>query len=137
MSKLTFSLENEYDFELIGISCHSKDYRICWSLNNALKTNFKRIEDYEIQKKNEIINFPFFEYIDEDNNIEYFVIANKSSEGYLVSEKQSIDYFLVLKGSVSDKLVENLAKKVKEINVVILAHRIDVNELKSKQNLLF
>lgn len=137
MSKLTFSLENEYDFELIGISCHSKDYRICWSLNNALKTNFKRIEDYEIQKKNEIINFPFFEYIDEDNNIEYFVIANKSSEGYLVSEKQSIDYFLVLKGSVTDKLVENLAKKVKEIDVVILAHRIDVNELKSKQNLLF
>ncbi|MDT8413063.1 MAG: IPExxxVDY family protein [Vicingaceae bacterium] len=137
MSKLTFSLENEYDFELIGISCHSKDYRICWSLNNALKTNFKRIEDYEIQKKNEIINFPFFEYIDEDNNIEYFVIANKSSEGYLVSEKQSIDYFLVLKGSVTDKLVENLAKKVKEIDVVIIAHRIDVNELKSKQNLLF
>lgn len=88
-------------------------------------------------KKNEIINFPFFEYIDEDNNIEYFVIANKSSEGYLVSEKQSIDYFLVLKGSVTDKLVENLAKKVKEIDVVILAHRIDVNELKSKQNLLF
>lgn len=137
MSKLTFSLENEYDFELIGISCHSKDYRICWSLNNALKTNFKRIEDYEIQKKNEIINFPFFEYIDEDNNIEYFVIANKSSEGYLVSEKQSIDYFLVLKGSVTDKLVENLTKKVKEIDVVIIAHRIDVNELKSKQNLLF
>ncbi|KJS06749.1 MAG: hypothetical protein VR77_03920 [Flavobacteriales bacterium BRH_c54] len=137
MSKLTFSLENEYDFELIGISCHSKDYRICWSLNNALKTNFKRIEDYEIQKKNEIINFPFFEYIDEDNNIEYFVIANKSSEGYLVSEKQSIDYFLVLKGSVTDKLVENLTKKVKEIDVVIIAHRIDVKELKSKQNLLF
>ncbi|HEY9083575.1 MAG TPA: IPExxxVDY family protein [Vicingaceae bacterium] len=137
MSKLTFSLENEYDFELIGISCHSKDYRICWSLNNALKTNFKRIEDYEIQKKNEIINFPFFEYIDEDNNIEYFVIANKSSEGYLVSEKQSIDYFLVLKGSVTDRLVENLTKKVKEIDVVIIAHRIDVNELKSKQNLLF
>ncbi len=137
MSKLTFSLENEYDFELIGISCHSKDYRICWSLNNALKTNFKRIEDYEIQKKNEIINFPFFEYIDEDNNIEYFVIANKSSEGYLVSEKQSIDYFLVLKGSVTDRLVENLTKKVKEIDVVIIAHRIDINELKSKQNLLF
>lgn len=137
MSKLTFSLENEYDFELIGISCHSKDYRICWSLNNVLKTNFKRIEDYEIQKKNEIINFPFFEYIDEDNNIEYFVIANKSSEGYLVSEKQSIDYFLVLKGSVTDRLVENLTKKVKEIDVVIIAHRIDVNELKSKQNLLF
>ncbi|MBL1232691.1 MAG: IPExxxVDY family protein [Vicingaceae bacterium] len=137
MSKLTFSLENEYDFELIGISCHSKDYRICWSLNDALKTNFKRIEDYEIQKKNEIINFPFFEYIDEDNNIEYFVIANKSSEGYLVSEIQSIDYFLVLKGSVSEKLVENLVKKVKEIDVVIIAHRIDVKQLKSKQNLLF
>ena len=82
-------------------------------------------------------NFPFFEYIDEDNNIEYFVIANKSSEGYLVSEKQSIDYFLVLKGSVTDKLVENLTKKVKEIDVVIIAHRIDVKELKSKQNLLF
>lgn len=137
MSKLTFSLENEYDFELIGISCHSKDYRICWSLNNALKTNFKRIEDYEIQKKNELINFPFFEYIDEDNNIEYFVIANKSSDGYLVNEKQSIDYFLVLKGSITDKYVEDLAKKVKEIDLVIIAHRIDVNELKSKQNLLF
>ena len=65
------------------------------------------------------------------------MIANKSSEGYLVSEIQSIDYFLVLKGSVSEKLVENLVKKVKEIDVVIIAHRIDVKQLKSKQNLLF
>ncbi|MCW8898464.1 MAG: IPExxxVDY family protein [Flavobacteriales bacterium] len=137
MSKLTFSLENEYDFELIGISCHSRDYRICWSLNNMLKTNFKRTEDYEILKRNENIAFPFFEYIDEANNIEYYVIANKSSEGYLISEKQSTDYFLLLKGSITNQFVDTLAKKIKEIDVVIIAHRIDVNELKSKQNLLF
>ncbi len=137
MSKLTFSLENEYDFELIGISCHSRDYRICWSLNNMLKTNFKRTEDYEILKRNENIAFSFFEYIDEANNIEYYVIANKSSEGYLISEKQSTDYFLLLKGSITNQFVDTLAKKIKEIDVVIIAHRIDVNELKSKQNLLF
>ena len=46
----------EYDFLLIGISCHEKDYRISWALNQNLSLQLvKDKEDIEvlINKTNE------------------------------------------------------------------------------------
>ena len=39
-------LENdfEYTFQLIGISCHEKDYRLCWAINQKLALNLKKTE---------------------------------------------------------------------------------------------
>ena len=39
----------EYDFLLIGISCHEKDYRLSWALNQNLSLQLiKEKEDIEV-----------------------------------------------------------------------------------------
>ena len=43
--KLTLEIENEFDFSLLGISCHAKDYRISWALNNSLNIKLKKEDD--------------------------------------------------------------------------------------------
>ena len=40
--------EVEYDLVLIGISCHEKDYRLCWGINSVVDFNLERA-DKELQ----------------------------------------------------------------------------------------
>ena len=56
--KYTLEEEYEYDFRLIGISCHEKDYRICWGLNNRLHLSLAKEEveiEVMVKKTNEFI----------------------------------------------------------------------------------
>ena len=34
--------EYEYDFKLLGICCHEKDYRLCWAVNSTLDLNLSK-----------------------------------------------------------------------------------------------
>ena len=133
MSKFVLNIVEEYDFNLIGISCHSKDYRLCWELNKALNIGLERAADYQLEKS----SFSFYEYIDEDNYLEHYFIANKGNSGFLIPEQKAVDYFLMSKGNVSDSLTDEFICKINTISVVLTSFKIDPNQLKSKQNLLF
>ncbi|MCB0381697.1 MAG: IPExxxVDY family protein, partial [Flavobacteriales bacterium] len=62
MSKIILSLEEDYDFALLGISCHTKDYRLCWELNKVLNFDLVRSTDLEINKTT-INKSSFYEFI--------------------------------------------------------------------------
>lgn len=137
MTKFTIALEDDYEFELIGISCHSKNYKLCFTVNQAIHIALKRTDDFDIVKKKETLSFPFYEYLDEECGLNYFLIANKSEKGFLVSEKQTVDYFLILKGNISPQEVKKIEKALQNQPIILMAYQIDVASLKSKKNLLF
>ncbi|PIQ15264.1 MAG: hypothetical protein COW67_09320 [Flavobacteriales bacterium CG18_big_fil_WC_8_21_14_2_50_32_9] len=137
MTKHTFKLEEDYDFEIIGVSCHTKNYKLCWTINNALAINLIRLNDFDILKKKETLSFSFYEYIDKKNNVEYYLIANKSESGFLIPEKQSVDYFIILKGYTEPKLINKITTILNKQEIILMAHQIDVAILKSRKNLLF
>jgi hypothetical protein len=162
LAKHLLTLEPDFDFVLIGISSHAKDYRICWALNNTLNIELKKIESLEIKgnkKQSTPSFFSAFEFEDADNFIEYFVLANLS-EGkaytananslfeeedakesreneFLIPEYKQMNYFFIVKGEVSDNRVDDLLTQIKELDIVLTAITIDVTSLKSKQNLIF
>ena len=35
----------EFDFNLLGICCHEKDYRLCWAVNSTLRLNLSKTKD--------------------------------------------------------------------------------------------
>ena len=137
MSKVLLTIDDDYDFGLIGISCHAKDYRICWEINKVLNTNLVRSDDYEINKKGEISIHSFYEYYDEANQVELYLIANKGGKGSLIPEQKTTDFFLLLKGNISDNQMNHLINKINNLRLVIAAFLINPENLKSKQNLLF
>jgi len=137
MSKLVLSLDDDYDFSLIGISCHAKDYRLCWGLNKALQISLVRGADYEITKKKEITTYAFFEYLDEVNYLDLYLIANKGNKGDLITEQKMTDFFLLIKGNPSEYQMSDFTKKINALNIVLAAFKVDPESLKSKQNLLF
>ena len=53
MPKHKLLLEDDYDFDLIGICSSHSDYRLVWGINNAIGTRLAKEEDFSIlEKKN-------------------------------------------------------------------------------------
>ena len=79
---MKYLLEEEYDYEfrLIGISCHAKDYRLCWSLNRFLGLGLIK-EDQNLSIIEEGLfggsTHSMYSWYDEENHHEYFLITNR------------------------------------------------------------
>jgi hypothetical protein len=138
LGKHTLEIEYDFDFVLIGISSHEKDYRISWALNNKLQLDLIKTEPLEIKdkKQDELSHFSLFCFERPDEFMEYFIIANRSEKGLLIPEQKQVDYFFIIRGEIENDAVMEIIRQIKEINLVQTAFRIDVNALKSKQNLI-
>lgn len=163
MGKHTLEIEYDFDFLLIGISSHEKDYRICWALNNKLGLNLVKQESFEIKDRKQSAPsfFSFFTEVNEELFREYSVIANfsenkklaiaennlfsmdesgiadHSENNLLIPEQKQLNYFFILRGEVEEEEIAAIMKQIKAIDVVLTAVRIDPKTLRSKQNLIF
>ena len=114
--------EYEYDFNLLGVCCHEKDYRLCWAINSSLDLNLsKSAEDIELifnKKSKPNASFPIFSYVNDINSNEYYLIGNKCERSWLIPEKSHIDFFLLVK-SDEKKNLRLLFKETKKNSIYI------------------
>ena len=138
MVKKTLIIEYDYDFVLLGISCHEKDYRLCHEINVALKAAFKKQDDLEItlSRQKETSAFSLYQYHNRDG-CDFYVIANKGTKGFLIPEQKQVDYFLVMKPALHKEDKMDVLKKVKKIHCVLGTYEFNPEKLKSRQNLIF
>ncbi|MCC6691572.1 MAG: IPExxxVDY family protein [Bacteroidia bacterium] len=139
MAKLILDINYDYDFALIGISCHEKEYRICWALNNSLNIDLAKTSDLKIDTKkfNEPLTHAMFEFDSIEQNRQYYLIANRGEKGLLVAEQKQADFFLIIKGVLPNNDKLEIIKHIREMAFVLTAFEINPNQLKSKENLLF
>jgi len=138
MAKLTLDFEPEFDFLLVGISCHLKDYRFVWMLNQHLNYQLKRDEDLSmiVDKLKTKSLFSIFSYEDEENHIAYSLISNRGDAGILIPELKTVDYLLQIRGPLEDEELEALVEAIKKVPNVLTAFSIDPTSLKSGASLL-
>lgn len=137
MGKLKLQVEYDFDFTLLGISCHEPDYRFCWMVNKITGMGFVKEDDIIIPIKDSNSAHSIFSCHIEENFCTYYIIANKGTAGLLIPESKHTDYFLMIKGPVQDDGLEELTAQIREINKVLTVFTVNVNDLKSKYNLLF
>ena len=132
--------EYEFDFNLLGICCHEKDYRLCWAVNSILKLSLsKASEDIELifnKESKPDANFSIYSYIDQYNSDQYYLISNKCQRTWLIPEKSHFDFFLMIK-SDEKKSYKLYLKKLRSIPFILTANHVVVKQLKSKENLIF
>ncbi len=139
MNRYELEEEYEFDFNVLGISCHEKDYRICWAINQVLGITMQKEEkDIEviIKKSNRHSMHTMFSDIDFDNEIDYRLIANRSTMGFLIPEKPQADYIFIATDHFQLDFNE-MNQKIKLIPFVLTTFEIDLETLKSKENLIF
>lgn len=132
--KLSYTLD--FNFYLFGISSSENDYRLSWKINNKLKIGLRKSPDHIINKKDIKQRFLVFTYSDNEMYIQYFLIGNKSEKGYLIEELRNIDFFMKIHGELTENQQEKIVNSIKNITGVSGIFKLDINKLKSRQNLI-
>lgn len=137
MSKFSLEIEEDFDFFMLGICSHVKDYRLCWEINKEFGIELHKDPDLEVMNNGEQKTFSFNSYENSANPNDYYLISNKSELGFLVPEEKKCDYFLIIKGPLAKKEEEELIKKLNHSKNILTCYPIEVSELRSKNNLIF
>jgi hypothetical protein len=139
LNRKYLKFEIDLDFVLIAITSSLKDYIICYLINMSLNFNFVRTNDLavDIYRGAAPVYFSLFEYNWEASETDFYFIANKGSDGYLIPEMKKADYFLMIKNYIDENDLDNLVSALNRIPEIVAAVKIDPKKIKSRENLLF
>ncbi|WP_325382646.1 IPExxxVDY family protein [Mucilaginibacter sp.] len=139
LNRKTLKFEIDLDFVLIAITTSLRDYRICHYINKRLNFDFTRSPDLEldlIQGAGPVF-FSLYQYHWEASETDFYFIANKGSEGYLVPEMRKADYFIMIRNYIADDELDKIITGLNRIQEIVAAVKIDPKKIKSRENLLF
>ena len=125
-------------YTLLGISCHLKDYRLSFLLNQHLGFAFAKMDDLRVNSpvhKSEA-DFSFYNSFNEEKLFSYYLIANRSQDFILVPEMKQIDFILFVEGKCNKQGRGSLIKKIRMVPGILTAIEIDFAAIKNIENLL-
>lgn len=156
--KLQIEVDDEVDFELIAIHSTLEDYRLAYFINQKLdvllsknkeeivisikegKTHFSRFSfensDTEmywdlIQNKNEVVILKKYA----DKNLFENTIHELATNVYLLPEFRKVDFILKIQNS--EIKTNEIINAINMIDRVMTVYPLDVETIKSKNNLIF
>jgi hypothetical protein len=139
LNRKILKFEIDLDFVLIAVTTSLKDYRICFLINKYLHFNFIKTADLAVDINQSPEPVYFSKYTDhwEAGGTDFYFIANKGSDGYLVPEMNKADYFLMIKNYIGGDDLDTLLSGLNKIPEIMAAVKIDPKKIKSRENLLF
>ena len=141
MKKNKLIVEYEYEFTLFGVVSLVSEHKLAWEINNTLKISLIKSEDIQlnfIHNKNLIISN--YVYEKEDSNLR--LLKNKSyktgqAQLYILPELKQFDYLLAMSGFEQTFSKERIINSLNKISIIQYIVNIEVEKLKSKENLVF
>ncbi len=158
--KLHWDEFDEIDYQLIAIHSPLEDYRLAYYINQQLPINLKKSNcNIHISNKEGETQFTRFIFEDEKKDISWNLIQNQndvfvaspaSNEGlfadvsskfstkiYLIPEFKKVDYFLKIENAEDTIDATKIANCIKKIDRVTTVYTVEVEKIKSKNNLIF
>lgn len=139
LNRKFLKFEIDLDFVLIAITTSLKDYRTCYLINRSLNFNFVKLPDLqvEIHPETEHVLFSIYNFSEDTAETDFYFIANKGTEGYLIPEMKNADYFVLIKNYIDEADLEHMLLALNSIPEIVTAIKIDPKKIKSRENLLF
>lgn len=158
--KLHLEEYNEVDYQLIAIHTSLEDYRLAYFINQNLPITLKKSNcNIQISNKDGESQFSRFVFEDEKDGISWDLVQNKneialapqrvnqglfadsnnkfSTKVYLIPEYKKVDYFLKIENSDDSIDVSKITSQINKIERISTVYAVDVENIKSKNNLIF
>ena len=159
MHKLVLEDTIGYDFDLIALHCSLEEYQLAFLLNKHLNLRlYRAAEDLSVSFKALCAYFPIYHYEDKQRCLFYDLISNRNKSKLeniqapddlfgnmitteinvrLIPELKNVDFLLKIteEGCVFSKT--NTLAVLNNIPQIVTAYAIDVEELKTTENLIF
>ncbi|MEX0884534.1 MAG: IPExxxVDY family protein [Cyclobacteriaceae bacterium] len=140
MKKNKLDVETIYEFDLLGLVAPLKDYKMAWLINDSLGLKLKKTRDYHM----EFVHQPdliISQYLLEKEHGYIQLLRNKAypvagHSRYLIPELKFMDYFLLCQDHTYEININMYIDGLSKISGIHNIVKIDVNKLKSKENLL-
>jgi hypothetical protein len=158
--KLYIDEFEEIDFHLLAIHTSLEDFRLAYFLNQKLQLNLSKNTD-EIKIKNKEGSTFFSRYTFEDikndviwnliqNENEITLLQNNTNQGlftesinsfltkdFLLPEYKKVNFFLKIDNAKESINPTDITTIIKSIDRISTVYTIDVENIKSKNNLIF
>ncbi|KIO78126.1 hypothetical protein TH53_05330 [Pedobacter lusitanus] len=138
MNKTYLKLSLDLDFVLIAITASLKDYVLCHQINTRLNLNFEKAEDHEVffnVDEAPLAFSKYYFYVEQGDN-DFFILGNRSSEGFLIPEMNKVDYFMIIQGYIDKEDLNYIISGLNKLPDIQVAAQIDPFKLKSNENLV-
>ena len=160
LHKLSLGEFDEIDYNLIAIHTSLEDYRLAYFLNHRLGLNLsKSPNDIQINVKEGETNFSRFSYTVAEADNCWNLIQNKSevissksgekqnlffnvpmemaTKTFFLPEFKKVDYFLKIENNDEISSISEIQLLINTIESISTVYSVDVNQIKSKNNLIF
>lgn len=134
--KFKLEVPTELDFDLIGVSCHQQDYKLCWHLNQLLNIALSKEEDVYLNIQNKRSQHSYFTFDDKENFMFIELFKNKGLPQHLIPDYQNVDYFIKFNNN-SQYNLDDLVKQIRSLDCILTAVKLDPEDLKYAENLIF
>ena len=131
----------DFDFTLLAISSLLKEYKLAWILNQCLSIHLVKQPDEIFHfVGNEQLCISYYRYQTIHSSIR--LIFNRSREDtrnrqFLLPELKQFDYLMTVDGFDDSFQIEEVREKIKQIKGVQMVNLVEVDQLKSRDNLIF
>lgn len=136
VKKLSLNIDYANEFSFIGISCHLKDYRLSFFINQETGLKLSKIEDFIQEGEDQRINYPLFYYQCPDTNNNFCLISNHHSEQKLIPALRQFDYFLLVQNNMPESKKKELISKLKKIPNLLAVYEIEFKKVKNLNQLI-
>jgi hypothetical protein len=148
---------DQIDYDLIAIHTSLEDYRLAYKINQQLDILLSKNEnEIPIELNKQKASFSRFTFEDEIAMMSWDLIQNKQeielpiqnntsslfndnmmvTQVNLINELKKVDYFLKIEHDQQINTKE-LISKINKIDSITTVYVVDVNDIKSKNNLIF
>jgi len=158
--KLTLEDFDEIDYHLLAIHSPLEDYRLAYFMNQNLPINLKKSNcNIHISTKEGETQFTRFIFDDVKKDISWNLIQNIndanvsystnnqglfadgnnkfSTKLYFIPEFKKVDYFLKIENGEVALDIISITNSIKKIERVSTVYTVEVEKIKSKNNLIF
>ncbi len=125
--KYLLNIDDEFEFEVFGLSTPFADYRLAWELNDKLEFRFEKSSEFLSvfdRKTKQLKKFQQFSFIDEENLTEIHLLKNKQGNQIVTSEHAMMDFFLVLRNNFTIDSVKFLSQ-LRNTNGIVAAFKLE------------
>ncbi|MBC6988250.1 MULTISPECIES: IPExxxVDY family protein [Hymenobacter] len=142
MKMLTLDVEYECDFDLFGVVSSSREHKLAWTLNHALRLRLVKQQDliYDLLARGRLV---ISNYLHTTEAITLRLLRNRSldpsilKKPFLAPDIKEYDYLIQVSNGTGALASDEILDRLTRLPEVQYACQFDPNSLKFKENLLF
>lgn len=137
--KFKLDPEHPHSHTWIGISCHLRDYRMAYYLNQATAAEFRKLNNVPIfhPRCEHDTLYSFYFCNAEQQGRSYYLIANHNAFHRLSTSHSMFDYFLIIYPSTINGVTIDYLDNIKKLPEILMVSEINPDDIKNRDLILY